>query len=363
MQKIQSYLYPNRVTIIADLAGFTTEYTNVYQRTIKIYQGVDNVIQFDVKNADQKRLDLTTTVGAQTLSLAVLDEGNKIVNTYAITPLNQTTYKGLGTVTIPATDLASLYVPQNLKYSVINTTGGVKTPLYTDSRFSALGTMELVASAVAVTRPSRTYKDFTAEIDLQGLPIYHSSSIPVVFYEAVPTATVSLAISVKNFIGNVWLDATEQGTIAVESYRAAGRPFGSWSTSTLYTGVIPFASNITVGKYKYLRVSYQSQNSQGTGAVFSISKSGGTYTITGIVKGGTGYTAKALILVPGSQLGGADGVNDALITVTSIATVGSSYSISSVTSAEISGTATAGSGAFQLSGTNYSGLIDSIVVS
>jgi hypothetical protein len=67
--------------------------------------------------------------------------------------------------------------------------------------------------------------------------------------------------------------------------------------------------------------------------------------------------------VPGSQLGGADGVNDALITVTSIATVGSSYSISSVTSAEISGTATAGSGAFQLSGTNYSGLIDSIVVS
>jgi hypothetical protein len=110
-------------------------------------------------------------------------------------------------------------------------------------------------------------------------------------------------------------------------------------------------------------VSYQSQNSQGTGAVFTISKNNGIYAVTGIVKGGTGYTANALILVPGSQLGGIDAVNDALITVTSIATVGSSYSISSVTSASVSGTATAGFSVFQASGSNYSGLVDTITVS
>jgi len=60
MQKIQSYLYPNRVILIADLAGFTVENTIVYAKTVKIYKGVDNVIQFDVQNADQKRLDLLT---------------------------------------------------------------------------------------------------------------------------------------------------------------------------------------------------------------------------------------------------------------------------------------------------------------
>ena len=31
MQKIQSYLYTNRIQLLADVAGFTTEYTNVYQ--------------------------------------------------------------------------------------------------------------------------------------------------------------------------------------------------------------------------------------------------------------------------------------------------------------------------------------------
>jgi hypothetical protein len=29
MQKISSYLYPNRVELLADVAGFTTEYTRV----------------------------------------------------------------------------------------------------------------------------------------------------------------------------------------------------------------------------------------------------------------------------------------------------------------------------------------------
>ena len=60
MQKVQSYLYPNRIILLADLAGFTVENRVVYARTIKIYHGIDNVIQFDIQNADQKRIDLTT---------------------------------------------------------------------------------------------------------------------------------------------------------------------------------------------------------------------------------------------------------------------------------------------------------------
>ena len=59
MQKVQSYLCPNRVILIADLTGFTVEKKTVYARTVKIYKGVDNVIQFDVQNAEEKRIDLT----------------------------------------------------------------------------------------------------------------------------------------------------------------------------------------------------------------------------------------------------------------------------------------------------------------
>ena len=59
MQKISSYLYPNRVRLLANLAGFNVEYTSVYQRTINLFKGIDNVVEFDIINADQKRVDLT----------------------------------------------------------------------------------------------------------------------------------------------------------------------------------------------------------------------------------------------------------------------------------------------------------------
>ena len=76
MQKIQSYLYTNRIQLLADVAGFTTEYTNVYQKTVKIYNGVDNVLEFDIKNADQKRIDLSTLSNIELNVMAPHDCGS-----------------------------------------------------------------------------------------------------------------------------------------------------------------------------------------------------------------------------------------------------------------------------------------------
>ena len=62
MQKISSYLYPNRIEVIANVAldpdTCPVEWKIVYQKPIKIYKGVDNVIELEVKNSDQKRIDL-----------------------------------------------------------------------------------------------------------------------------------------------------------------------------------------------------------------------------------------------------------------------------------------------------------------
>ena len=113
MQKIQSYLYPNRIIVTADLAGFTTEYKNVYQRNVKIYNGVDNVIEFDIKNADQKRIDLATLKG---LKLNVMDsQGNALSKSpYTLTP---TTLTGIAKTVIPVDDLLDLSA-QYLKYRI-----------------------------------------------------------------------------------------------------------------------------------------------------------------------------------------------------------------------------------------------------
>ena len=362
MQKISTYLYPNRIQLLADLAGFNVEFTNVYQRTVKIYQGVDNVLEFDIKNADEKRLELVTTPLITNMQLNVMDQsGNALPSSpYAITP---SALKGIATVTIPSADLAG-YKHQFFKYSVTATKGMATIPLYGDTRFGMAGTIELVTSAMPTTRAPVVHKDFTAEIDLKGRPIYHSSAIPVKFYEAVKTSTVNLAINVTGFKGTVWIEAATSDTVSVESWRKAGKPFGSWIwDANLFTGTIPFGASLPVGDYAYFRVSYQTDTFNGMGAIFNVTKNNGVYAVT-IEKGGTGYGVGAVIKVAGSQLGGVDGVNDLFITVTGLEGGGNnSYVVSAITTISTSGTASAGTGTYSVSGINYAGIVDSITVS
>ena len=345
------------------MAGFTTEYTNVYQRTVKIYQGVDNVLEFDIKNADEKRIELVTSPVITDIALNVMDASGNALPTspYTVTP--STTITGIATVTIPSADLEGL-TSQFLTYSVTATKDTATIPLYGDSRFGLNGTIELITDAMPKARPSRVIKDFAAEIDLQGRPIYHSSSIPAKFYEAVKTETLSFDIHVTGFVGSIWIDAATSDTISVESWRAAGRPFGTWIWSgDLFTGTIPFATTVPVGDYAYFRVSYQTPTFNGMGAIFDVTRTGGNYNVT-ISKGGTGYGAGAIIRVPGSLLGGVDVTNDLFINVTGLEGGGnSSYVVSSITTITHTGTAAAGTGTYTVSGTNYAGIVDSVTVS
>jgi hypothetical protein len=366
MQKISSYLYPNRIELLADLATFTVEYVNVYQRTIKIYNGIDNTIEFDIKNADQKRIDLTT-LGL--IELNVMDaSGFELPNSpYTINP---TSMKGIATVTIPQDDLADLS-EQFLKYSVTTIKNGNDVLLYTDSRFGAVGTIELVGSAMPLLRQDRVYDTFTAEIDLKGQPIYHSSAIPAKFYEAVPREELSFDIEFSGdvnepgsgFTGSVWIEATKNHTINTEAFK--GAPYLRSQTFDDFTGTWTPAS-LPIGEYQYFRVSYATPTASGLGATFNVTTNGTDYVVD-VRAGGTGYAVGAKLKVLGSVLGGVDGINDLFITVQSVdgASTGyiSSYSVSSAVSITWTGLAVDNPGRYIVTGTNITGSVDRVTVS
>ena len=247
MQKIITYLYTNRIQLLAGLAGFNTEYTNVYQRNVKIYSGIDNTLEFDIKNADQKRVDLTTF---SSISLNIMDiNGNGLPNNpYALTI---TSVKGIATVIIPATDLERL-TPQTLQYSVTGIQDSKQVILYTDSHFGALGNLELVGSAVPITKPDRVFDSFTGEIDYMGNVLNHSSAIPAKYYEAIPTTSLNFSINCTDFVGTVYLEATTDQTISVESFRDSPQ-LQSWTTNTPTTSSITFSS-IPICNYCYFRI-------------------------------------------------------------------------------------------------------------
>jgi hypothetical protein len=361
MQKISSYLYPNRIELLADLAGFSTEYTNVYQRTIKIYKGVDNVIELDVKNADQKRINITTSIDNMRVNL--MDASGNAVGVYEVNVYPQDgPKKGLAYFTIDADSLLGLD-HQFLKYSVTHTVAGNPQVLYGDTRFGAIGTIELVGSATSTLRSNRTYDSFSAEIDLKGFPTWHSSAIPAKFYEAVPTETIQFDVDVKGLTGNVWIEATKQSTINTEAFKKGdivySFPDCNDTTDTLSS------PDLTIGDYQYFRVSYGTQLGNGIGAAFNVTQNNGDYDVV-VRTGGTGYAVGSQLKVFGSAIGGTDGVNDLIITVTSVdgASTGfiSSYSVSSATGISWTGNAAPGTSTFVVTGKNVTGTVDKITV-
>jgi len=271
MRKISSYLYSNRIELLADLAGFTVEYNKVYQRTVKIYKGVDNVIEFDIKNADQKRLELITSPTITNMRLNVMDnEGNKLPNSpYTISPI--TGQQGIASVTIPSADLISID-HQFLRYSVIATKGSNTIPLYADSRFGAVGTLEVVESAVPSSRKSQILTEFRPDLSYSSLinEYLHSSAVPIRFYEALPTTTAKLDFVFNQLQGTVYVEATNDATISNESFPSNGNPTlnpdGTYSAPRRGTVLESFAVSTSdlsmskvysnLGSYTYLRVSY-----------------------------------------------------------------------------------------------------------
>jgi len=339
MQKVQSYLYPNRVILLADLAGFTVENRTVYARTIKIYQGIDNVIQFDIQNADQKHIDLTTltnlkvnimdaggkalatspynmslltsatatgvtvnaTSGKSTTTTITIPTANILGNGFAVNYLisgtnisgpvtvsavnadidsatttltvtfaSQTVagatgvsisnvIKGLAKITIPYADTASLSA-QYLTYSVTATDNSGNTIiLYADSQFGGSGKIQFLTNATPQARKSITYDSFVGEINFMGNVTQHTPAIPCKFYEAQPTQSMNFSVVLNGFIGKVWVEATEDMTIAVSSWTNAPQLVtATYNTAT--TTTIPF-NNLSVtstgGQYNYMRVCWQ----------------------------------------------------------------------------------------------------------
>jgi hypothetical protein len=263
MQKISTYLYPNRIELLANLAGFTVEYTNVYQRNIKIYAGIDNTIEFDIKNPDQKRINLSTL---SNIELNIMDAaGLALPNSpYTVTPLDQTTYKGLASVTLPADDLADLD-HQFLTCSVSAVQSGKDVLFYGDTRFGALGKMELVGDAMPAIRDEQIATSFYKDLQYgtNMVEYFHSSAIPLRFYEAVPTTVASIEFRFNALAGTILVEATKDASISSETFTLRGTILETFTITSTTTNLLKTYNDI--GDYTYVRISYtNATNNTGT---------------------------------------------------------------------------------------------------
>jgi hypothetical protein len=259
MQFNPVYLYPNKVDVFTTPSDIwsTERYRRVYNRNLKIFRGVDNRIDIQVRNSDQK----TSNIVGSTLVFNLVSQDTKdLVLQKDFTAMDLAT--GKVTVNITATELLDLDIGF-YNYSIIKEVRSTvdstdytvtsKMPLYMDSQYGATGTIEITGDVYGGVADSVVVKTFNytnpfTQGAVEPLPFYTSEII-----DARPSTSPAYPIHTfqfytTNYTGTVQIQANldDQGATPRET---------KWVTVGTVDLLTEQYKNIT-GKYNWFRIKH-----------------------------------------------------------------------------------------------------------
>ena len=256
MQKIQFYLLPNRITVTTDMvgAGYNTEYRKVYQRKLKLYKGIDNTIEFEVRNSDYRK---EPSVVSYDIVVKFFDTDHQQL--FEVTGSATSGGVGLMSITVPATTLED-YDPQMLKMAAYLEDGPTQKLLYSDAQFDLFSTIELlngyndlgtnqVLQNVNVFNFEFDKMSYTSELVKFGRMINDDQA------QLVPTVEVDIKVNATlPFTGDVRVEACKQ-----VSTDAFGNTWDLIDTITV-AGADATQTIENNNEYTYLRLVYPKFN-------------------------------------------------------------------------------------------------------
>ena len=295
MQINSIYLYPNKLDVYTsdNTASWTPErFRMVYNRNLKIYRGVDNRIDLQLRNSDQKALNATG-------SIIVFNLTNKENEDLVLRKDCSVDDISVGRVYVSITEEEMLDIEagyytysfhKETRTNVDSTDYRVtsKLPLYMDSQYGAMGTIEVIGGMEGKpydTKVVDTFRKLTNfDAALSGAPsgvaplqnprpnfaqnlnttgyeeYFISSHIDANPRMSTPQSLHTFQFYYNNYQGEVVL----QGSLG----EGAAPISGSWTdiqTFDITTADSKAYHNVT-GKYNWLRIKHTPDNSN-TGTV------------------------------------------------------------------------------------------------
>ena len=345
MQKISFYLVPNRIKVTTDVAGFNTELRQVYQRKIKLYKGIDNTIEFEVRNSDSRK----DNVNGYEVVVKFFDAERK--NVFTVTGLPIAGKPGLMSATVTA-DLIATLDPQILTLAAFLRNGIEEKILYSDADFNLTLNAEVFdgynepvefVEELTVFNWEFDRKRFVSEVGNFGTKTNDD-------YSTAPQRAMSVAF-----------EGDYQDIIEVYATKDKSTdPQGRWVRLEDWN-VVTDPTKVYEGDYRFVKFMHGGPG-PGYGAFFNITVTDGAYELVSVIHRGQNYRPGDQIVIKGSRLGGDDGVNDLTITVGAI----NEYPLGSINSTSLTWTGTAtGNGYFrnvQASTTISTSSIDKIII-
>lgn len=331
MQLNSVYLYPNKINVFTNvLADSTTErYRQVYNRNLKIYRSVDNKIDLQVRNSAQKATRINGT--ALVFNIVTRETKDLVLQKDCVI---QSAVDGTASVVITRDELLALE-SGFYNYSLVqesrntidanNYTVVSRTPMYVDSQYGTIGTLEINGDVFGEIDDSLLVDKFAlinpATTGQLEAAYFTSSLIDAIGHTQVPQSLHTFQIYFTN-------DYT--GTINIQGSLSEGGNPHVWTDVESFDVEeqrAPVYKN-TVGKYNFFRVRHYPDTATSI-ADFVVSQTIlGSYNV-GIRTGGRGYKVGDVITILGRSLGGETPGQDLTITVTSVSHRGTITAITS----------------------------------
>jgi hypothetical protein len=331
MQFNPVYLYVNKLDVFTTPTDTwsTERYRRVYNRNLKIFRGVDNRIDIQVRNSDQKSSNLTPPldpIDQQSLDNILVfnlvsQDTKDLVLQKDFTAMDLAT--GKVTITLTEQELLDINsgfynysIIKELRKEVDSTDYKVisKMPLYMDSQYDTVGTLEITGDVYGDVEESVVVNAFN-----YTNPFTQGATDPAPFYtssiiDARPKNSPAYPIHTfqfysTNYKGTVEIQASldDQGATPRET---------KWITVSTVDLATEHYKNIT-GKYNWFRIKH-TPGSVSSIARFTIAQTMLlTYNVT-IGNIGKGYNVGDIIVITGNRLGGELVTNDLTITVSTV---------------------------------------------
>ena len=201
------FFYFQRQIVILQ-SGFSGRiYLPQYAKPLTLNRGVDNQIQFQFLNQEQKPIDIT---GAQITCRVISQDGNvTLISTYLTLRYALT---GIATLDLTASDLAAIN-PQKCYYSLEIPVGTFNYPVFVDQNAGARGDMNIVDSVLPSFVPSANVTIPTGQAFPNTNPEYSPANGYVYYTSVIDTnSNPVLTIQAKydQFYGNVIIEGSTQ---------------------------------------------------------------------------------------------------------------------------------------------------------
>lgn len=262
MQYSPVYLYPNIIKAYTNaLDSWPGGFNKVYQRTLKIYRGTDNKLDLQIRNGDQKAIDISGNYIV--FSLFARETQELLLKKDCVETNDSSLSKGKVSVNITEEELLDLE-PGFYNFTIHTEIREIinaqehritsKNPLYVDSQFGVIGNIEVRGEIDGLPSDSNEYIAFNKHVDVNRVEDtwYTSSIIDASRALSTPLSNHTFQFYTTDLIGDIEIQGSLEN----------GASPGTWTTVKQLTrgdssGAFDktFFENVE-GKFSFFRIKY-----------------------------------------------------------------------------------------------------------